>query len=141
MAANETVTEFPSIRKSPINRTGVLVLSGFCIKARVHCNHLELEDGVGLERRKIRLSRVAHGLKRLVVIGSDGFVSLAALRWLTEQDASFVMLERNGKLLCVTGPVRPSEAKLRRAQALAAGNGLGLEIARTLIDAKLRGQE
>jgi len=37
--------------------------------------------------------------------------------------------------------VRPSEAKLRRAQALAAGNGLGLEIARTLIDAKLKGQE
>jgi hypothetical protein len=49
------------------------------------------------------------------------------------------MLERNGKVLCVTGPVRPSEAKLRRAQALAAGNGLGLEIARTLIDAKLKG--
>ena len=51
------------------------------------------------------------------------------------------MLERNGKVSCVTGPVRPSEAKLRRAQALAAGNGLGLEIARTLIDAKLKGQE
>jgi hypothetical protein len=51
------------------------------------------------------------------------------------------MLERDGKVSCVTGPVRPSEAKLRRAQALAAGNGLGLEIARTLIDAKLRGQE
>jgi hypothetical protein len=30
---------------------------------------------------------------------------------------------------------------LRRAQALAAGNGRGLEIARTLIDAKLEGQE
>jgi CRISPR/Cas system-associated endonuclease Cas1 len=58
-----------------------------------------------------------------------------------EQDASFVMLERNGRVSCVTGPVKPSEAKLRRAQALAAGNGLGLEIARTLIDAKLKGQE
>jgi hypothetical protein len=38
-------------------------------------------------------------------------------------------------------PGEPSEARLRRAQALAAGNGLGLEIARSLIDAKLKGQE
>jgi hypothetical protein len=51
------------------------------------------------------------------------------------------MLERDGRVSCVTGPVRPSEAKLRRAQALAAGNGLGFEIARTLIDTKLKGQE
>jgi CRISPR/Cas system-associated endonuclease Cas1 len=35
----------------------------------------------------------------------------------------------------------PSEAKLRRSQALAADNGIGLEIARTLIDAKLRGDK
>jgi len=103
--------------------------------------HLEIEDGVGMERRTIRLPRVGHGLKRLIVIGSDGFVSLSALEWLSAQDASFVMLERDGKVSCVTGPVRPSEAKLRRAQALAAGNGLGLEIARTLLDAKLKGQE
>jgi CRISPR-associated endonuclease Cas1 len=60
---------------------------------------------------------------------------------LTAQDAAFVMLERNGKVLCVTGPVRPSDAKLRRAQALSTGNGLGLEITRTLIDAKLKGEE
>jgi len=102
---------------------------------------LEIEDGVGTDRRCIRLPRVGHHLKRLVCIGSDGFVSLAALKWLEGQDTSFVLLERNGKVQCVTGPVRPSEARLRRSQALAAGNGIGLEIARTLIDAKLKGEE
>jgi hypothetical protein len=51
------------------------------------------------------------------------------------------MLERNGKALCVTGPVRSSDAKLRRAQALAISNGVGLEICRRLIEAKLQGQE
>ena len=50
LAANETVTQFPSIRKFPLSRSGVLVLSGFGIKVRVHNRHLELEDGVGLER-------------------------------------------------------------------------------------------
>jgi CRISPR-associated endonuclease Cas1 len=141
MAASRTLSQPNVSRKSPISKTNVLTLSGFGIKVRMQRGHLEIEDGVGMERRTIRLPRVGHGLKRLIVIGSDGFVSLSALEWLSAQDASFVMLERDGKISCVTGPVRPSEAKLRRAQALAAGNGLGLEIARTLIDAKLKGQE
>ena len=141
MTASSTLSQQNVSRKPPIGKTGVLTLSGFGIKVRIQRGHLEISDGVGMERRTIRLPRVGHGLKRLVVIGSDGFVSLSALEWLTAQDAAFVMLERNGKVLCVTGPVRPSDAKLRRAQALSMGNGLGLEIARTLIDAKLKGQE
>ena len=141
MAALGTLPQQTVSRKSPISKTGVLVLSGFGISVRLQRGHLEIEDGVGMERRTIRLPRVGHGLKRLIVIGTDGFISLSALEWLTEQDASFVMLERNGKVSCVTGPARPSEAKLRRAQALSAGNGRGLEIARSLIDAKLKGQE
>ena len=77
---------------------------------------LSLEDGIGPDRRYARLPRVGHGLKRLVVIGSDGMVTLAALRWLADQNASFVMLERDGSVLATTGPVRPSDARLRRAQ-------------------------
>src|SRR5207247_5949928 len=80
-------------------------------------------------------------LKRFVVIGADGMISLAALRWLADQDAAFVMLERDGKVLVTTGPVRPSDAKLRRAQALAAQSEAGLQIARELISRKLAGQE
>jgi hypothetical protein len=51
------------------------------------------------------------------------------------------MLNRNGKVLFLTGPVGSSDAKLRRSQALASYNGVGLEICRNLIDAKLQGQE
>src|SRR5438132_3702666 len=51
------------------------------------------------------------------------------------------MLDRLGKVRVVTGPTSPSEARLRRAQALALGNGAGLRIARELIAAKLSGQE
>src|SRR5207247_1159316 len=80
-------------------------------------------------------------LKRFVVIGADGMISLAALRWLTDQDAAFVMLERDGSVLATTGPVRPSDAKLRRAQAFAAQSEAGLLIARELISRKLAGQE
>jgi CRISPR-associated protein Cas1 len=74
------------------------------------------------------------------MIGSDGFVTLEAIRWLADQGAAFVMLDRRGKVLAVTGPVAPSDAKLRRAQALALGNGTALKISKELISEKLAGQ-
>jgi CRISPR-associated endonuclease Cas1 len=102
--------------------------------------HLEIEDGIGPKRRKIRLARVGHGLKRLVCISEDGFTTLGALKWLADIGASFVMLNRAGRVLFVTGPTAPSDARLRRAQALALDNPVGLEISRKLIDAKLGAQ-
>jgi len=119
---------------------GVLTLFGYGIQTRVDRGHLLIEDGIGSDRRRARLPRVGHGLKRLVVIGSDGVVSLGALRWLADQDAAFVMLDRDGSVLATTGPVRPSDARLRRAQALAIQSGTALEMARELIGRKLDGQ-
>src|SRR5271169_5735559 len=136
MAASPNLPHSHAIRKS-----GVLVLNGYGIRVQVSAGHLTLHDGIADERRTIRLPRVNHGLKRLVMIGSDGFITLEALRWLAEQDASFVMLDRRGKVLAVTGPVAPSEAKLRRAQVLALGNGTALKISKELISQKLAGQE
>ena len=51
------------------------------------------------------------------------------------------MLDRDGTVLCTTGPVRPSDARLRRAQALARQTGIDVTIARELISQKLAGQE
>src|SRR5580658_8157279 len=145
MAANKTVPQLPQSLNSSVEplvpRHGVITLFGYGIQVRVDRGHLFLEDGIGADRRRCRLPRVGHGLRRLVVIGSDGMVSLAALRWLADQDASFVMLERDGTVLTTTGPVRPSDARLRRAQSLAGQSGAALRIASKLIDKKLLGQE
>jgi CRISPR-associated endonuclease Cas1 len=62
-------------------------------------------------------------------------------RWLADQNAAFVMLERDGSVLATTGPVRPSDARLRRAQALAGSNGTAVQLAIELITKKLAGQE
>jgi len=94
-----------------------------------------------MNRRQGRFARVRHGLKRLVVIGSAGMVTFEALRWLSDQDVAFVMLERDGRVLASSGPVRPSDARLRRAQSVALQSGIAMEIARELIDKKLSGQE
>ena len=138
MAASHTLS-YPFAKPQIAN--GVLLLHGYRISIRVQAGHLETEHGVGPERYRLRLPRVNHRLKRLVCIGDDGFVTLAALRWLSDVGASFVMLDRLGKVRVVTGPASSSEARLRRAQALALTNGAALPIARELIAAKLDGRE
>jgi CRISPR-associated endonuclease Cas1 len=119
----------------------VLTIHGFGLHVRMQSGHLEIEDGVGMDRRKIRLARVGHNLRRLVCVSDDGTISLAALRWLAEQKAAFVMLQRDGRVLSVCGPASPSQARLRRAQALAHHTGKALEISRKLISAKMEGEE
>lgn len=132
----------PSIGLSKLRpRRGVVVLSGYGSSVRVERGHLIIEDGIGNERHKGRLPRVGHGLERLIVVGADGVVSLSALRWLADQKVSFVMLERDGRVLATTGPVRPSDVRLRRAQALAHQTDLAFRMSRELIDRKLGGQE
>jgi CRISPR-associated endonuclease Cas1 len=140
MAARKTVSQLAQSHNS-VPRHGVLTLVGYGIQVRVDRGHLVIEDGIGADRCHYRLPRVGHGLKRLVVVGSDGIVSLAALKWLRDQDASLVFLERSGKTLCVAGPAGSSDSKLRRRQALAVSTGVGLKISRALIHAKLQGQE
>jgi CRISPR-associated endonuclease Cas1 len=120
---------------------GVVTLFGYGISVRVDSGHLIIEDGIGSQRRAARLPRVGHGLKRLVVIGSDGVISLAALRWLSDQKAAFVMLDRIGKNIAVTGPVLPYDSKLRRSQSTANDSGLAVCIARELISQKLIAQQ
>jgi CRISPR-associated endonuclease Cas1 len=143
MAATHTVPQrLQHCNFAPIvPQHGVVTLFGYGIKAYVDRGHLILEDGVGPNRRYGRFARVRHGIERVVAIGSDGFVALGALRWLADQDAAFVMLERNGKVLATTGPVNPSDARLRRSQSLAHETGVALKIARELIVQKLHGQE
>jgi CRISPR-associated endonuclease Cas1 len=141
MAATQTVSQLAQSHNSLTPRNGVVTLFGYGIQVRVDRGHLLLEDGVGPDRRQVRFPRVGHGLRRLVIIGSDGMVSLAALRWMADQDAAFVMLDRDGSVLATTGPVRSSDAKLRRAQALAHSSGAALRITRELIKRKLAGQQ
>src|SRR5438309_1630181 len=76
MKASPTLAQPLFSRKS-----GVLVLSGYAIRITMQAGHLAIEDGAGPERRKFRLPRVSHGLKRIVVIGSDGFATFDAIRW------------------------------------------------------------
>jgi CRISPR-associated endonuclease Cas1 len=143
MAASGKLSQFePSCNfTNHVAKPGIVTLFGYNISVRVDRGHLVLAEGIGSARREFRLPRVEHGLRRLVLIGNDGWMSLAAFRWLEAQDVAFVLLERDGSVLATTGPVRSSDARLRRAQALPDQTGAALEISRELISKKLVGQE
>jgi CRISPR-associated endonuclease Cas1 len=119
---------------------GVLLLSGYGIRAAVERGHLCIEDGVGADRRRARFSRAERKLRRLVVLGHAGTISFDALRWLSDVGAGFVQIDHDGRVIVAAGPTGLQDARLRRAQAQAFENGLGLAIARELARAKLEGQ-
>jgi CRISPR-associated protein Cas1 len=142
-AANAN-SQQPTINTGPAAikpRHGVVTLFGYGVSIRVERGHLILKDGIGSDRFQGRFPRVGHGIERVIAIGNDGNISLSALRWLADQHAAFVMLERDGSVLLTTGPARSSDAKLRRAQARANDTGAALEISRALINQKLIEQE
>ncbi|HXT68547.1 MAG TPA: CRISPR-associated endonuclease Cas1 [Vicinamibacterales bacterium] len=142
MAASNTLPEVRPLLnfESIVPRGGVVTLSGFGISAQVERGHLVLRDGVCDKRREGRFSRINHGLRRVVVIGSDGMISLAALRWIHDQKAAFVMVERNGRCLTTAGPVGPKAVSLKRMQVDAVHSGASIGIARTILDRKLGAQ-
>jgi CRISPR-associated endonuclease Cas1 len=154
MAATKNVAHPLRVRKSKVPeilaahpqlsikpRRGVITLFGYGIQVRVDSGHLILEDGMGANRQYARFARAGHGLKRLIVIGNEGIVSLAALRWLADQNVAFVLIERDGKVVATAGQTQARAVRVRRAQGLALQSGIGIRIAQHLISVKLEGQE
>jgi CRISPR/Cas system-associated endonuclease Cas1 len=84
--------------------------------------------------------RACRAIKRLVILGHSGIISLEALRWLHNTEAAFVQIDNDSELIIAAGTSSLNDARLRRAQALASSNKIGLEIGRELLREKLKGQ-
>ena len=121
----------------------VCVVDGWGLRVRVDGRHLVISDGMGPYRRERRFARATHGLARVVVIGAAGMVSLEALRWCAGAGVGvgLVVLDpADASVLATSGSCSVDDARLRRLQALAMGNEIGLAVARYLTHAKLAGQ-
>jgi CRISPR-associated endonuclease Cas1 len=121
-------------------RNGVLVLSGYGLRVAIERGHLLVEDGVGADRRQGRFPRAVPGFERLVVLGHAGTVTLEALRWLHDLGISFVQIGADGEVIVAAGRASLYDGRLRRAQALAPWNGVGLRVSQELVRQKLKGQ-
>lgn len=119
---------------------GVCVADGHGIKIRVDRRHLVVEDGIGRSRRERRFHKANSGLRRVVILGTTGYVSLEAVRWLADAKIPMIQIDPEGRLLTASQPMGSDRAALRRAQALALTNETGLRVVRYLLDRKLEGQ-
>lgn len=121
-------------------RNGTVVLTGYGVRVAVEHSQLEVSDGIGAQRRHGIFHRATSGLKRLVILGHTGSITFEALHWLHDIGAAVVQIDADGQVIVCSSPLGNDNAHLRRAQALAAGNDLGLQIVGDLIRAKLTGQ-
>jgi len=125
---------------TPIDvNNGVMVLYGYGITIKVDKGFLYLKDGLCGKWREGRYSRPTCKIKRLVILGHDGFITLGALKWLFDIGAGVIQLGWDGEVILATGPHKEHIA-IKRSQYAAAGNSDGLEIARYLMAKKLQGQ-
>lgn len=111
--------------------------SGPGASLKVAQNHLIAQDG-GTE---LKFRRAACPVSRVVVVRSEGFITVPALRWLHEVGVALVVLQYDGAPIAVTVPPVIVPAALRRAQAATTiETRLGKAIAGSLIRAKITGQ-
>lgn len=128
-------TNFSSL--SP--KGGVCIVDGYGVKISVNRRHLVVSDGIGRHRRERVFPKAYANIKRLVVVGHTGMITLEAIRWLSDVGIAFVQIDKDGNLLASSAGFSLNEAKLRRAQAMASANGVGLRISQKLIAEKLAG--
>ena len=135
-----TDTRLSSPEQLQATRSGVLALSGWGLNVRVRRRRLVVADGLGPRRREGAFFRASSPIKRLVLIGRSGSVTLEAIAWLNDTRAALIHLDWDGTVLLASAAWRSDDGRLRRQQALATTNGTGIAIARELVAAKLRGQ-
>ncbi len=122
-----------------LSRYGVYVADGYGIRIHVQNRHLSVAGGHGSNRRAARFHRATHGLKRLVVLGHSGYITLEAIRWVQDAQLALIQIDSDGRVL-ISSRLGLNQPGLRRAQAQAATNDVGLDITRTILRHKIEGQ-
>jgi CRISPR-associated endonuclease Cas1 len=132
-------------QQSPVD-TRVWIAHGYGIRVGVWNHQLEVCDGIGRTRRTRKLPMSDRSVKRLLITGREGYVTLAALRWCHRHDISVHVIDAQGDLVASHVPTEShtGNVKLLRTQAMAGPDGpledKGIEISRYLLTVKLRSQ-
>lgn len=124
----------------------VVVADGSEIRVTVRNGHLSVVDGPGSARRERKFPRIPRTVKRLVILGGHGYVTLEAQRWLAESGVPWSAIENSAarsEIIATSGP-DSQDARILRAQSRACEGGelesAGFEITKYLLATKIRGQ-
>lgn len=136
----EVIDSFAAWPEDLTPPNGVLVLSGYGLDVRVWRGRLRVAHGIGHDRREALVHRATGRLRRLVVLGHTGAITLEAIRWLADVGAGYLQIDADGRVLAAFGPQGRDRPGLRRAQARALDTPAGDDIARRLIAEKVAAQ-
>ncbi len=118
-----------------------LVLNGHGVRLRVHQGSLVVLNGFThypQSRQELRFFPGDRKLpSRIVMLDSDGSLSLDVISWLSEQGIPLVVLDWRGNLVSVLGQGSAYNGELRKAQLEAVTSGVGLHTAVELIQDKI----
>jgi CRISPR-associated endonuclease Cas1 len=130
----------PTIFGHDASNSSVIVADGYGLSLTVNRGHLIVADGIGKTRRTRKVPRAQRIIRRILILGHTGHLTLEAIRWCHDTGIAIVHLDSNGTLLLTAGKTGVNDARLRRAQAAAATSHVGLNIAKGLLGAKIDGQ-
>jgi CRISPR-associated endonuclease Cas1 len=119
-----------------------LVLAGHGLRLRIHRGTLFVTHGFTHYPQKAREQRFFPGdpklPSRIILLSTNGSISLDVARWLSEQNVPLVLIDYRGQVVSVLGTeTTAADLELRRAQIEALSNGCGLTLSCALIEQKL----
>lgn len=119
-----------------------LVLNGHGLRMNINYGSLVVRHGFTHYPQAARQERFFPGdpnlPSRIILLSTNGSLSLDVIRWLSEQQVPLVMLDYRGQVVSVLGAqTTAADLSLRRAQIEAVSNGRGLMLACSLIEQKL----
>jgi len=124
---------------------GVAVATGDGVTVKVDRGRLVIRDNPDGQPREQYWPRAGHKLQRVVIVGTTGILTLNAIQWCAFLAIPIVVIGPDGRLLFTTAygsggeTTVKNDARLRRAQAAATDSGVGLDVARYVLTAKLTG--
>jgi CRISPR-associated protein Cas1 len=128
-------------KAKPIERKP-LILTGHGVQLRIDHGTLLIRNGFTHYPQKQEEWRFFPGEwrlpSRIILLDTDGSVSLHVLRWLSEQNVPLIMINYRGEVVSVLGNNGSAvDLSLRQTQIEAQENGLGLKIATQLVKEKI----
>jgi CRISPR-associated endonuclease Cas1 len=117
----------------------IAIVDGTNITITIKYGMLNIVDGTGTRRRERRWSR-PNAPERIVILGSAGWIAMQVISWCEQTGTNIVAIDpRRGRVRLMTSGGTP-DGRLHAAQANASTTQVGLDLARTLLAAKVRGQ-
>jgi CRISP-associated protein Cas1 len=121
-----------------------IVVGGFGCGLKVQDDALTVLPGQAYKDQVVKpphkLYRAVHGIKRIVILSSQGFLTLAALQWTAEQNIAVLVINEHAQLLLSIPSDQDPDAKLRRAQYRAGDNGQAASIVSELLHVRISQQ-